>query len=96
VYYDFYSFFSLSIKDICQEPSFGHFPQGINIETLAHPHTLGSIKKVLLLFEAVMSSEFWGKLGVTDGCKNQPLLRSLANLPGSINMTDYKAQSPPA
>ena len=41
-----------------------------------------------------MSSEFWGKLGVTGGCKNQLLPHSLANLPGSINMTDYNAQSP--
>jgi hypothetical protein len=72
VFYDFYSFFSLSVKDIGQEPSLGHFPQGIDIETLAHPHTLGSIKKVLLLFEAVMSSEFRGKLGATDSCKKSP------------------------
>jgi hypothetical protein len=32
----------------------------------AHPHAFGSIKKVLLLFEAIMSSEFRGKLGTAD------------------------------
>ena len=70
--------------------------KSIDINSSARPHVFGPIKIVLLLSEAVMSSEFWGKLGVTGGCKNQLLPRSLANLPGSINMTDHKAQSPPA
>jgi len=68
--------------------------KSIDINSSARPHVFGSIKIVLLLFEAVMSSEFLGKFGATGGCKNQLLLRRLANLTGSINMTDYKAQSP--
>jgi hypothetical protein len=79
VYYDFYSFFSLSVKDICQEPGFGHFPQGIDINSSAHPHAFGSIKKVLLLFEAVMSSEFWGKSGTADYGKSRLLHIDSAN-----------------